>query len=641
MSSSDQHIAHRRLPYVGALDGIRAFSVVAVMLFHAGNSHVPGGFLGVDIFFVLSGFLITSLLVREEMMSSTVAILAFWGRRVRRLAPALLMVLVVTAIFVAYVATPGLFPTFRGDSWSSLGYVMNWRLILAKTSYWRNGLPSSALTHLWSLAIEEQFYVVWPMLVWGLYRLGRGFRTLAMASLMGAVASAVWMAVLFQHHVSINRLYYGTDTHVSGLLLGAALACVLARPRTLSRIRQHSLSLASGVAVVSLALCVFLVKGTSPWLYRGGFSVIALAVIVVLADIHFNPRRPVARLLSIAPLRFIGRISYGLYLWHYPIFLWLNGERSGLHSISLLVARFVVTFVVASASYYFVEQPIRTGVSTRRMASPATWVASLGAVLVLTTSLSAVGAVPAAPKPPSGIALHHPLKVLIVGDSIGFSLDWLGAPWAAQDDVVMTSAAIPGCGLMPFLWSVHHGNKLRAVRQCRRPPTSSVGYLTFWKQQLAIDHPNVVVIMAGRWEVHTLFRRGHLESIDRRAFRRELFARMLTASSVASSSGARVVWSTLPCSRSGENLNGNSWVEDSDRRLHLYNALVYRAARHLHEAVFNLNALLCSGASYQRIIDGVVVRAADGVHFSPTGAPWVVARLDHFLLRITKWNQPN
>jgi hypothetical protein len=358
-------------------------------------------------------------------------------------------------------------------------------------------------------------------------------------------------------------------------------------------------------------------------------------VVAVLAEIHFNPDRPLARTLSLAPLRFVGRISYGLYLWHYPIFIWLNAERSGLHGVTLLAARFVLTFVVATASFYLVERPIRYAATHRRVAPKVAWVSALAATVAITFALTGVAAAPAAPVPPARIALSHPLSVLIVGDSVAFSLAYWGSPWAQENDVVVHSAAIPGCGLMPFTWGSHHGSPLYAASYCRYGPASKHGYLTLWKKDLALWHPDVVVILAGRWEEHTLYRHHQLESIQQPSFYRELEHRMVTAAQVAGSTGAAVVWSTSPCSASGETAYGSPWIEDSPTRLHLYNGLVFQVARQWHESVFNLNSLVCHGGVYHRVIGGVVIRSVDGVHFAPTGGEWVMARLDRFLLRVT------
>ena len=307
------------ISYRAGLDGIRAFAVLAVLFYHGGVSWVPGGFLGVDVFFVLSGFLITTLLLKELRSRETIGLVAFWARRARRLLPALFLVLIFCAIFVLFFATPGTYPSFGADALSSLFYVANWHFIFQGSNYFALGAAPSLLEHTWSLAIEEQFYVLWPLILLGLFRIGARTKILFGVCLVGALASTAWMAWLFHHGASLSRLYYGTDTHAECVLIGAALALVFltVNRQPLSRRWQHLL----------------------------GASVCAQSVLT--------------RLLSLGILVFLGRISYGLYLWHFPLFQWLSASRVHLSGWPLLGVRIGVTLVVATCSFFFIERPIR------------------------------------------------------------------------------------------------------------------------------------------------------------------------------------------------------------------------------------------------------------------------------------------
>jgi peptidoglycan/LPS O-acetylase OafA/YrhL len=331
-----------------ALDGVRAFAVLAVMAYHGGLTFLPAGFFGVDAFFVLSGFLITTLLVTEWSGTGRIALSAFWARRARRLLPALLLMLVFVVLYARFVAAPGTYPGLRWDSIAALFYSANWRFIADGTSYFVQSGPVSPLLHTWSLAIEEQFYIVWPILVLAIVRVRRhrstrALTTLLAVSVIGALASALEMALLFDASGDPTRVYFGTDTHAQCLLVGVALATGI----TLWR-RRDSQNVSSGETASSretassakghrvLTAAGLLGIGACAWawsqlhygqafVFRGGFLLVSVSVAVVIASAVLHPPGVVARGLSWAPLRYIGRISYGMYLWHFPLDIALTG----------------------------------------------------------------------------------------------------------------------------------------------------------------------------------------------------------------------------------------------------------------------------------------------------------------------------
>jgi peptidoglycan/LPS O-acetylase OafA/YrhL len=358
----------RALPYVAALDGIRAVAVAAVLLYHGGVAGVPGGFLGVDVFFVLSGFLITSLLLAGRGEDGRIDLRGFWVRRARRLLPAAVLVivtcLVVTAAFYPWEAA-----RTRGDAVASLFYVNNWHQILADRSYFTAFERPSTLQHLWSLSVEEQFYLLWPLaLGFGLARAGR--RWTVRATAVAAVASALLMALLFAPGHDASRVYYGTDTHASGLLIGALLAFAwpLGPLRTVPR--RGAVAVLDAAAVVAL---LALVGAMATWhdydtlVFRGGFVIVGLVTAVLLAAV-VHPASRVAPLLGAAPLRWIGQRSYGIYLWHWPVMALTRPGLDLAWSRWLLVPLQIgLTLVLAAASYRWVEQPIRTGHGLERL----------------------------------------------------------------------------------------------------------------------------------------------------------------------------------------------------------------------------------------------------------------------------------
>jgi peptidoglycan/LPS O-acetylase OafA/YrhL len=375
-----------RLPYSPGLDGLRAFAVIAVLLYHADLAWIPGGFLGVEVFFVISGYLITALLLAEWRQRGRIDLKTFWLRRARRLLPALYVLLVATLAF-AVVFLPGEVAGLRGDVLAAFGYVTNWYLIFGQESYFEAVGRPSLLQHLWSLAVEEQFYLIWPPILAlglciGATRLRR--RRVLTVAIFGAVASAMAMALLYAPGVDPSRIYYGTDTRATGLLCGAALAFLWSpgdkyRPSEAlhhrlrlpdrSRFRRRwgwtaplLLDVVGFAALGALAwFCVNLGE-FQPFLYSGGFALVGLATTAtIMAVVH--PHSLIgSRFLGWAPLRWVGVRSYGIYLWHWPVFMVTRPDLDvPIDGLPLLALRLTTTVVLADLSYRYIETPIRRG----------------------------------------------------------------------------------------------------------------------------------------------------------------------------------------------------------------------------------------------------------------------------------------
>ena len=409
-----------RLSYLPGLDGLRAFAVIAVLLYHADLSWIRGGFLGVEVFFVISGYLITTLLLTEWHQQGRINLVAFWLRRARRLLPALYLLLVVTLAF-AVAFLPGEVARLRDDAFAAFAYVTNWYLILGEQSYFETVGRPSLLQHLWSLAVEEQFYLLWPLLLtvalWGLAPSRRWQRSrLALyIALAGAAGSALLMAILYQPGGDPSRIYYGTDTRVAGLLVGAALAFVWAPgqlPRWAGRIRPLLLDVAGLVALGALVWFYLWLDQYQPFLFQGGFTLVALATaVVILVAVHPHTHLG-SHLLGWRPLRWIGLRSYSIYLWHWPVFMLTRPELDvPFTGLPLLALRLATTIVLADLSYRFVETPIRTGAfgrawralreaqGARRWRLGAYWsgVVGTGATFCVVLGLALAHAQPSAP----------------------------------------------------------------------------------------------------------------------------------------------------------------------------------------------------------------------------------------------------
>ena len=361
----------KEMGYLPGLDGVRALAVIGVLLYHADLSWIPGGFLGVDVFFVLSGFLITSLILEEFDRSGRVDFRKFYLGRARRLLPALILVLVVVSLAAALVYQDAA-RQLASDVVASIFYVNNWWYIAADQSYFEFIGRPPLLKHLWSLAVEEQFYLVWPAIAFLAMRRFARKGVFAVAATL-AILSTIWMLQLavangFPDFADPSRAYFGTDSHSMGLLIGAAMATFW-RPGRMRRSLPTGASAiitAIGIAALLAVIWFFVFVGEfTPWLYRGGFLGLALIVATLIAAAS-HPGVGLGKAMGTQPWRYIGQRSYGLYLWHWPVFMATRpGLDLSLDGVPLLILRLGLTVGIAELSFRFVEMPIRRGVIQR------------------------------------------------------------------------------------------------------------------------------------------------------------------------------------------------------------------------------------------------------------------------------------
>jgi peptidoglycan/LPS O-acetylase OafA/YrhL len=430
--------------------------VLAVLAYHLGFSWARGGYLGVDLFFVLSGFLITSLLLEEHEETGTIRLAKFWARRARRLLPALFVMVAAVMVFVVlegrygqtdFVAAIDL-SALRAQAFATLLYVANWQQIAAHHSYFAQFSAQSPLDHTWSLAIEEQFYLLWPFVTVGLLAKGLAQRRRLgiSVSVTIAVVSTALMAILFTPGTDPSRVYFGTDTRLGDLAVGALLAWLTARrPETPARVASI-LRVAAPLAFAGLLALMVTAGDTaqfpSNFMFEGGFLGASVLCAIVLADVR-REGSLLAKGLSVRPLVAIGLVSYGIYLWHWPVIVLFTPSSSGLSGAPLLVARLGIIAAFVLASYFFVELPVRRRVLT---VPPLRWtiytmgaLATAGAVWIGTTPSLVIHSyvratllryAPAADIMGAGglngqqpiaigrpIDTAHPLRVVLIGDS--------------------------------------------------------------------------------------------------------------------------------------------------------------------------------------------------------------------------------
>lgn len=403
----------RRLP---GLDGLRGIAVLAVIIYHADVSLLVGGFLGVDVFFVLSGFLITTLLINELTETNTVDRARFYIRRIRRLMPALFLVLFFSVLVSGLFVLDAAYHVRRDLPWA-MTFVLNWSYLFFEQSYFVNISRPPLLQHLWSLSVEEQFYVIWPIMLIGLYKVKVGNLTprvkIFIASTVLAIASTAWMVYLsvangFPIPNDPSRVYFGTDTHAMGLLVGCAAAAAWRSERLNVRLTPDRAAAMNGLGLFSIAgLAYFFlyVSELNEFLYRGGFLVLSIltAILVVVAA---HPGLKFGQRLGNPVLKWFGDRSYGIYLWHWPIFVLM---RSGIDiqwpDPIAFVVKIAIVLVIADMSYRFVEMPIRNGAIGSRISvwraagvprpQARTLVTTAVTVVVLSASLVGMYRVPA------------------------------------------------------------------------------------------------------------------------------------------------------------------------------------------------------------------------------------------------------
>jgi len=634
------------------LDGIRALAVLAVILYHA-TGWAQGGYFGVDVFFVLSGFLITTLLLVEWRGTGGVALRSFWARRARRLLPALFLMLAVVGVVA--VALPQVLgsPDLVGDTVATVFYVANWHLMAAGTSYFDTVATPSPLTHTWSLAIEEQFYLVWPLVVLALVGGFRRHRSapdrggatrklvlVAGVAAAGAVASAVLMAVLTPvGTLSVNRAYYGSDTRAQSILVGAALAAVgLAWGPVRTVWGRRLLGVAGLVGAVVVVVMWVRVPETSALTFHGGFALLSVAAAGVIACVTLVPGHPLARVLSLPPLPYLGRISYGMYLWYLPVLLVMTSGRTHLDGLSLLAARLAVIVAIAAASYHLVEVPVRRGALRGWRSWVAVPVAALCVTLVPVFVPSLAGTLPAAdaavgtPGPaPAGLAgsprTAHPVRILLVGDSMAGSLGVGLSTVAGLYGAEVVNEGAPGCSLT-------EGTEVRVLwyTVAPGPPCSARdpgAVLADYRSLVQRFDPDVVVYLARADTFDTLLD-GRWQHVGQPAFDRWASSRFARAIGVLGAGGARVVLLTSPYYDSGEQGDGQPWPENDPVRVAAVNRLLVRVARVDPgvASVIPLGSLLSPAGRFSSRVDGVPVRCTDGVHITVTGGRFIG---DHLL----------
>jgi peptidoglycan/LPS O-acetylase OafA/YrhL len=659
-TGTSRHASRTGRPYWPALDGWRGLTIWIAISVHAGY-FTAGGVLSLDTFFVLSGFLITGILLREWLKNDDrgagrIDLPGFWARRARRLLPGLFVVLAAVLVYAAFLAPALGLDRVRGDVLGSLFYVANWHFIFSGQSYFSVFTAPSPVLHLWSLAVEEQFYLFWPPIVLGLLWFARrrmraehAIAALGVVALLGAIASAVLMASLYVPGGDPSRVYYGTDTRAQAMLIGAALAVVVTLHGPLrSRAGRAALSAAYPVAFVFVLLPWFATNATRVHdFFYGQFGLLAYSCATAIVIWRLAQPSPgiLGRGLQLAPVIWVGAISYEMYLWHWPLYLVITPGRTGLSGLPLLFVRLASVVVLAALTHFFVGEPIRRGVRLRspNLARIATaglviavgvgvFAATVSARPMLNGNFGEVGdrrAPPAATSQaravPTGTAdagrateaRSAPIKVMVIGDSQGVTLaqGFDAKPGAtglsAQPGLAVWDRAILGCPISSNPYFIIGGD--RAQNKC--------GGLGKWKEQWTADvanfRPDVVVVQAGAWDVYdAVTPQGSVVRPGDPVWTRRYTDDVVQLFDTLSATGATVLAISAPCyGGTAVSAGGDTPAERLDpTRVAAVHDVWKSAARAGGFRMLDLDATLCPRGTSDASI------RQDGAHYSNDGA---------------------
>lgn len=633
------------LSYRPALDGLRAVAVVGVVTFHLIGPPAVGGWLGVDLFFVLSGFLITHLLLGDQARWGRIWLGRFWARRARRLLPSAVVVLAATMVAVGWWWPVGRRAAASLDVLSALFYVSNWRFVLGDESYFSQVLLPSPVRHFWSLSVEEQFYVFFPLLLVVLLACGVRRRVRVLVVAVVAVLSAWLMAAGYSPGVDTSRIYFGTDTRMFELLIGALGAMVAPGafgPGGVGRF-AGPVRLAAWPAALCWLVAMFTLPDTSALAYRGGLVVLCLlALVMVLAAAEGGAGGSFRRAFSARPLPHIGRVSYPWYLWHWPVWLFLTADRLHLPGPAATFAQLVVSYVLAEATHRWVEQPIRRGgvlalVPHHRRLSAALVTAAIplltvASLVIADTATSAAERTDTSSDGSSDVTLvpgrfttSTPVTITLMGNSIPYSL-YQGIAAHAWPGVTVTETTSFGCE--PFAW-------VQVVKGRVQPRLAScASFSTQWREHVSQVKPNVMVYFIPQSMLTDVRHDGRVLRFGTPAHDARVLAALEQVRRQALAAGARkMAISTLACHRMpGADLNPEIAATNDDRAVGHLDDLAVRWARAHRVGVVDTRAALC-GRGWSSTVNGVPLYV-DGLHYTPRSSVvvwrWMMPMLRRF-----------
>jgi len=648
-----------RFTHIPALDGLRGLAVAAVVLYHFAPQLVPAGFIGVDVFLVLSGFLITSLALEEVDRTKTMSAPGFFARRARRLLPAAIATIVVVVIIARILDHGSVDTSLRGHAVASLTYIANWWSIAQHNSYQAAFGAESPLNHFWSLAVEEQFYLVFPIALIGVIALLKrriGLHRLAHIALVGAtvgaIASCALMWILRTPGTDPSRVYLGTDTRSQALFVGIAIACIvrLWPVHSLQRVSRAILSAAALLALATLVGIAVAADFRSNWLYTGGFLLVAVTTgIVVLALNGHNSF--FSKALSLKWLRTLGLVSYGLYLWHWPVKVFVTQERLGLSDdrtgrIELFVIRCALTAVATALSWYLIEQPFRRKkstttetASTKRASGLFVALGALGATALIVGVVWFAAAPTARPQADysSNIAPtissekgpELPISLLWFGDSVAWAMGGgaISFPWPTDYNSPFDPRQIiiwnKGIGECPLL---HKPSRSFGIV---RAGSSCIGWEAKWRDAAAAFPPDAMVWSGALRDTYDVRVDGKWIAFGSPEWVALYNAELDKAAAIATENEVPLIILSqadpkeFPGEKNEESLTAANIGKFTQLRQIQRN---YVLAHPSSTISIDINDLMCSGGSCEETTPSGEIIRPDHLHFSAAGARYLAPR---------------
>jgi len=645
--------------HIPALDGLRGLAVAAVVLYHFAPQLVPAGFIGVDVFLVLSGFLITSLALEEVDRTKTMSAPGFFARRARRLLPAAITTIIVVVVIARILDHGSVDSSLRGHAVASLTYIANWWSIAQHNSYQAAFGAESPLNHFWSLAVEEQFYLVFPIALIGViaflkHRVGlhRLAHIALVGAIVGAIASCALMWILRTPGTDPSRVYLGTDTRSQALFVGIAIACIvrLWPVHSLQRVSRTVLTAAALLALATLIGIAVAADFRSNWLYTGGFLLVASTTgIVVLAlngrDSFFS------KALSLKWLRTLGLVSYGLYLWHWPVKVFVTQERLHLSDdrtgrIELFVIRCALTAVATALSWYLIEQPFRQkksasadAASTKRASGLFVTLGALGATALIVGVVWFAAAPTArpqadysstvAPATTSGKGAELPISLLWFGDSVTWTMGGGGVafPWPTDYNspfdpthVVIWNKGINECPLL------HRPSRSFGIV---RAGSSCVGWEAKWREAAAAFPADAMVWSGALRDTYDVLVDGKWIAFGSPEWVALYDAELDKAAAIATENGVPLIIlsqadpKVFPAEKNEDSLTAANIGKFTQLRQIQRN---YALAHSSTTISIDINDLMCSSGSCEETTPSGEIIRPDHLHFSAAGARYLAPR---------------
>jgi len=646
--------------HIPALDGLRGLAVAAVVLYHFAPQLVPAGFIGVDVFLVLSGFLITSLALEEVDRTKSMSASGFFARRARRLLPAAVTTIIVVVVIARILDHESVDSSLRGHAVASLTYIANWWSIAQHNSYQAAFGAESPLNHFWSLAVEEQFYLIFPIALIGVIALLKrriGLHRIAHVALVGAtvgaIASCALMWILRTPGTDPSRVYLGTDTRSQALFVGIAIACIV-RLWPVHSLQRVSRTILTATALLALATLVGIAVAAdfrSNWLYTGGFLLVAVTTgIVVLAlngrDSFFS------KALSLKWLRILGLVSYGLYLWHWPVKVFVTQERLHLSDdrtgrIELFVIRCALTAVATALSWYLIEQPFRRkksasaeATSTKRASGLFVALGALGATALIVGVVWLAAAPAAAPHadysstvPPStssGKGPELPISLLWFGDSVTWTMGGgaISFPWPtdynspfAPTDIIIWNKGIGECPLLQ--------KQTQSFGIMRDGGKACAGWEAKWRKAAAAFPSDAMVWSGALRDTYDVFVGGKWIAFGSAEWVALYDAELDKATAIATENRVPLIIlsqadpKVFPGEKNEESLTADNIGKFTQLRQIQRN---YALAHSSSTISIDINDLMCSGGSCEETTPSGEIIRPDHLHFSAAGARYLAPR---------------